>query len=369
MLDKPILKGEWVTLRPITTEDAEAMLAGSSDEETRELTGTQQTFTLEQVRAFCARVARADDRLDYAVTLPNDPGYRGEVVLNNIDWVNRSADFRIAMSGRENRGKGYGTEATKLILEHAFDTLELHRIALEVFAFNTRAQHVYKKLGFRQEGVLRDALLWEGEYHDAVVMSLLRPDYRTKQTHPAFKAIETDRLTIRRLRDDDLEALVSYRNLPEVAWMQLWERFEADEARRLINGCKVIEPFTAEDSFQFGVTLKGSDKLIGDLYFKMDEMGKQAEIGYTFSPEFQGRGLATEAVKGLIHHAFTKRGLHRIYGITDPRNTPSIKLMKRVGMRQEAHHKEDLWFKGEWADDVVFAVLKREWEDVDNPSS
>ena len=361
MLDKPTLKGEYITLRPITAEDAEDVFDSLSDQEAMRLTGTQQAFTREQVRAFCARVAHADDRLDYAVTLSNDPRYRGEVVLNNIDWTNKSANFRIAISGPENREKGYGTEAARLVLEHAFNTLELHRIALEVFAFNVRAQHVYKKLGFRQEGVLRDALLWKGEYHDAVVMSLLESSYRAIQTKAAFEGVQTERLLIRRLRDDDVEALVSYRNLPEVAWMQLWERFETEEGRKLINGCKVIEPFTAGDSFQFGVALKNSDALIGDLYFKMDDMGKQAEIGYTFSPQFQGQGLATEAVKGLIHHAFTKRGLHRIYGVTDPRNTPSIKLMKRVGMRQEAHHKEDLWFKGAWADDVVFAILEREW--------
>lgn len=178
-----------------------------------------------------------------------------------------------------------------------------------------------------------------------------------------FQAIESKRLVIRRLRDDDVDTLVSYRNLPQVAWMQLWESYSAEEACGLVNSCKVVEPFTAGNWFQFGVALKDSDDLIGDLYFKLDGAGKQAEIGYTFAPTFQGRGLATEAVKALLNHAFTK-GVHRVCGSTDPRNTPSIKLMKRLGMRQEAHHLEALWFKGEWADDVVFAILAREWPEV-----
>ena len=361
MLDKPVLVGDKVILRPITTEHAEAMFAALGDVESQRLTGTQQDFTLEQVRAFCARVEDADDRLDYAVTLPDDPRYRGEVVLNDIDAANKSAHFRVALSGPENRGKGYGSEATELLLKHAFGVLGFHRISLEVFDFNPRAQHVYKKLGFVQEGILRDVLLWEGKYHNAIKMSLLEPDYRAWQTRTTFSTIETERLRIRRLRDDDLDTLVAYRDLPEVAWMQLWEHYTAEEARELINDCKVLEPFTAGSWFQFGVALKDGDKLIGDLYFKLDEMGKQAEIGYTFAPEFQGQGFATEALKALFHHAFTVVGLHRIWGITDPRNLPSIKLMKRVGMRTEAHHKEDLWFKGEWADDVVFAILEREW--------
>lgn len=359
---KPVLTGKTVTLRPVTAEDAEAMFATLGDEEAMRLTGTQQTFTVEQVKAFCARVENADDRLDYAVTLPDDPQYRGEAVLNDIDWANKSANFRIAMSGPENRGKGYGTEAAALLLEHAFGVLNLHRVELEVFDFNPRAQHVYKKLGFVQEGVSRDALLWAGEYHDAVQMSLLEADYRARQTRTPFQSLATERLTIRRLRGDDVDALVAYRNLPEVAWMQLWESYDAEEARQLVADCKVTEPFTAGGWFQFAVALKDSDTLVGDLYFNVDEAGTQAEVGYTFAPAFQGRGLATEAVKTLLNHAFTERGLHRIWGVTDPRNTPSVKLMKRLGMRQEAHYRENLWFKGEWADDVVFAVLAREWQ-------
>lgn len=179
-----------------------------------------------------------------------------------------------------------------------------------------------------------------------------------------FQAIESKRLVIRRLRDDDVDTLASYRNLPQVAWLQLWESYSVEEARGLVNPCKVVEPFTAGNWFQFGVALKDSDELIGDLYFKLDGAGNQAEIGFTFAPTFQGRGLATEAVKALLNHAFTNEGIHRVYGSTDPRNTSSIKLMKRLGMRQEAHHLEALWFKGEWADDVVFAILAREWPEV-----
>ena len=164
----------------------------------------------------------------------------------------------------------------------------------------------------------------------------------------ALQAIESKRLVIRRLRDDDVDTLVSYRNLPQVAWMQLWESYSVKEARGLVNPCKVVEPFTAGNWFQFGVALKDSDDLIGDLYFKLDEAGKQAEIGFTFAPTFQGRGLATEAVKALLNHAFTNEDMHRVYGSTDPRSAPSIRLMKRLGMRQEAHHLEALWFKGGW---------------------
>jgi RimJ/RimL family protein N-acetyltransferase len=177
-----------------------------------------------------------------------------------------------------------------------------------------------------------------------------------------FEFLSTERTLIRRLRDEDLHALVAYRSLPEVCRMQLWDSYDLEKGRKLIEGMDGLEPFTPGDSFQFGVELRATGGLIGDLYFKLEESGKQAEIGYTFDPKFQGQGLATEAVRALVDFAFREKGLHRIYGITDPRNTPSIKLMTRLGMRQEAHFRKSLWFKGAWADDVVFAILEEEWK-------
>jgi len=178
MLEKPILKAETIYLRPLGPEDAEAIFASLSDEESMRLTGTQQTFTLEQVQAFYAKVPDAEDRVDYAIVLKDDPDTMvGEVVLNNFDFENKSADFRIALSNQKYFGKGYGSQATKLIIKHGFEVLDLHRIELEVFDFNPRAIHVYKKAGFIQEGIKRDVLLWDGKYQSAIVMSMLKSDY------------------------------------------------------------------------------------------------------------------------------------------------------------------------------------------------
>ncbi len=177
MLEKPVLVGEKVVLRPISVDDASAMFASLSDVESMRLTGTQQSFTYEQVEQYCQRITEADDRVDFAITLHDDPNYLGEVVLNEIDWTNRGASFRIALASEKLFGKGYGAEATKLVVDFGFRTLDLHRIELEVYDFNPRAQHVYEKVGFVVEGVRRDVLLWEGEYHSAVVMSILKDEY------------------------------------------------------------------------------------------------------------------------------------------------------------------------------------------------
>lgn len=181
-MNKPNLIGDKIVLRPITKADAADMFKALEDEEGMRLTGTQAEFTFEQVEAFCERISKADDRADYAITLKEDPSmtYIGEVVLNEIDEENRSASFRIAMQGKEFYGKGYGTEATHLIIDYGFKELNLHRIELEVYDFNPRAQRVYEKVGFKKEGIKRDVLWWDEAYQSAIVMSILEDEWRAK---------------------------------------------------------------------------------------------------------------------------------------------------------------------------------------------
>lgn len=152
------------------------MFASLADKESMHLTGTQTTFSFEDVQRHCERIEKADDRFDFAITRKGSPEYIGEAVLNQIDWQNRSANYRVALAGEKFFGKGCGTEATRLVIEFGFQALKLHRIELEVYDFNPRARHVYEKVGFAVEGVKRDALLWDGVYHNAIVMSILNPE-------------------------------------------------------------------------------------------------------------------------------------------------------------------------------------------------
>jgi len=175
---KPVLTGSSIRLRPIIAGDAETMFESLKHEETNRLTGTQEKFTFEQVKAHCARVEDADDRVDYAIeAIDGQSIIIGEIVLSDIDEVNLAAGFRIALYDPQYYGRGYGTEATRLILKFAFEKLSLHRVELEVYAFNRRAAHVYEKVGFVKEGIRRDALVWGDEYVDAICMAILRPEY------------------------------------------------------------------------------------------------------------------------------------------------------------------------------------------------
>ncbi|WP_337659842.1 GNAT family N-acetyltransferase [Anderseniella sp. Alg231-50] len=174
-LTKPVLTGAAVRLRPLVADDAAAMYASLDDPESMRLTGTQSAFTFEQVKRHCEHVEHADDRLDYAIEVASQPV--GEVVLNCVDDINRSASFRIAIWYNDHRNRGIGTEATRLLVRHGFDVVGLNRIELEVYSFNPRARRVYENAGFRLEGTRRQALLWDGEFVDAHTMAMLREDF------------------------------------------------------------------------------------------------------------------------------------------------------------------------------------------------
>lgn len=165
--------GARVVLRPIVESDAQAMFASLADEETMRLTGTTVRHDFEAVRAHCAGLDDRHDRVDLAITDPTDGRWLGEVVLMDLDPQHRSAGFRIALAAERLAGRGYGREAARRLLAWGFDHLGLHRVGLEVFAFNARAIHVYETLGFRHEGRLREVLWQDGAWHDALVMGLL----------------------------------------------------------------------------------------------------------------------------------------------------------------------------------------------------
>ena len=177
-----------------------------------------------------------------------------------------------------------------------------------------------------------------------------------------FAELLTRRLALRQLCLSDVGAMFDYRSRPDVARFQTWEPQSLEQVRSFIASFLDLEPDTPGAWFQLAITLRESGLLIGDcgLHFPVGET-RQAEVGITLSPAYQGQGYATEALEAVLDYLLVTLGKHRVCATVDPRNQPSVTLLKRVGMRQEAHLRESLWFKGAWADDLIFAVLEREW--------
>ena len=178
-----------------------------------------------------------------------------------------------------------------------------------------------------------------------------------------FTRLTTQRLVVRRFRPEDLDAFAAYRSDPQVARYQSWEApYPASHARECLRELDASHPDTPGEWFQFAVALRDTDRLVGDCAAHVDaDDPRQAEIGFTFAARHQGHGYATEAVRRLLHYLLAERGKHRVIATCDDRNTRSVAVLERVGMRREGHLLESTWAKGEWTNDLLYAVLGREW--------
>jgi RimJ/RimL family protein N-acetyltransferase len=172
----------------------------------------------------------------------------------------------------------------------------------------------------------------------------------------------TARLEVRPLVEADLDEFVAYRAHPEVARYQSWSDYSVESGRALIESMQALRPGIPGMWYQFGLEDRASGALVGDLALKVNETDpREAEVGFTLAPAHQGRGYATEGLRALLDYAFGTLGLHRVVAVTDALNGPAAAVLERVGMRREAHFHENVFFKGAWGSEFLFAVLEREW--------
>jgi RimJ/RimL family protein N-acetyltransferase len=175
--------------------------------------------------------------------------------------------------------------------------------------------------------------------------------------------LATARLQLNALNGSDAVALFGYRADPEVSRYQGWRPETLAEAEQFIRGQAALNAPAQCQWFQRAIRRRNEGDLIGDLGVCLSD--DQAEFGITLAPQAQGHGYAREAMQTLFAWLFGSLGVHRVYASVDPRNAPSMALLRAVGMRQEAHFRESLMFRGEWVDDVVFGLLAREWREID----
>ena len=177
-----------------------------------------------------------------------------------------------------------------------------------------------------------------------------------------FTTLETTRLRLRHFMDSDLALFMAYCNDPEVAKYQGWEGISEPEARAFLQEQKEVQPGVPGQWFQIVIELKETGILVGDCALKIEEHDeRQAEIGYTLSRAYQGRGIASEAVSCVLEYAFVTLGLHRVIAITDCENVVSVAFLERLGLRREGHFRQNVWFKGKWGDEYLYAMLQEEW--------
>jgi RimJ/RimL family protein N-acetyltransferase len=180
-----------------------------------------------------------------------------------------------------------------------------------------------------------------------------------------FMEFTTLRLHLDGLRESDAARLFQYRSDPAVARYQGWCPGSHDEALDFIRSQQAMLDIPGSWR-QWAIRRSEEGDLVGDLGLHLPlEADGSYEFGITIAPAHQGRGYAREAAQALLDVLFRTRGAHRVHASIDPRNVASAALLRSLGMRQEAHFRESLKLRGEWVDDVIFAVLAREWLGAD----
>jgi RimJ/RimL family protein N-acetyltransferase len=175
--------------------------------------------------------------------------------------------------------------------------------------------------------------------------------------------IETARLTLRFFTAGDLDDLYAYQSRSDVARYLHWEARDLAHARQALDRqCGETSLEVEGDWLTFAVVWREAGRVIGEVGLKLRSREHQlGETGFVFNPDCQGRGLATEAAESMLSLGFEGLGWHRIIGSCDARNDRSARLMERIGMRREAHFVRNEFIKGRWADELVYAILDREW--------
>jgi RimJ/RimL family protein N-acetyltransferase len=184
--NKPVIEGTKVVLRPFAKNDWEEMIKILDDLELKRLTGsvtsdeeanaTDSPEEVERIKQWYLNRNEQNDRLDLAIVDIETGLVVGEAVFNEYEEETGNVNFRILI-GRAGRNKGLGSEAVSLFIRYGMTELQLHKIGLEVYSFNPRAERVYQKAGFVLEGVKREDFIYNGEYIDTKIYGMLRADH------------------------------------------------------------------------------------------------------------------------------------------------------------------------------------------------
>ena len=184
----------------------------------------------------------------------------------------------------------------------------------------------------------------------------------TAMSAPALPC-ETERLILRYFEKSDPESVLDYHALPEVQRYLDWKARDKLECKAALDAmCAQRRLNRPGDTLTLAVERRSDGLVIGQVSLRWtDATAGQSEVRFVFNPMYRRQGYASEAVMAVFDIGFDHFGFHRIFARCDAKNRSSARLMKKLGMRLEAHYREHALFQGEWDEELHFAILDREW--------
>lgn len=177
-MQNPFLIGSKVYLRPLDLADAPILTTWMNDPEVTRYLLAHRPLMLLAEEAFLRKMSESERDMALGIVVREPEQFIGVTGFHQFDARNRHVQFGIILGEKSAWGKGYGTEATRLMVRYAFDTLNQNRVWLHVYEYNERAVRMYQKVGFRMEGRLRQDTFRDGRYWDTFVMAVLREEWR-----------------------------------------------------------------------------------------------------------------------------------------------------------------------------------------------
>ena len=176
-------------------------------------------------------------------------------------------------------------------------------------------------------------------------------------------SFDTARLTFRPYQPDDLPAMAAMHARDEVARYLPWDALDHDRAVARLEKYAAVAPLEKPDDRVIVPAFeKDGGRYVGEYMLRIGEVETNGEVGYILDPSMAGRGYATEGALAFLRMGFDDLGLHRIMGRIDARNDASARVLEKCGMRREAFFRENWFLKGEWTDEIVYAILDEEWQ-------
>jgi ribosomal-protein-alanine N-acetyltransferase len=174
-----------------------------------------------------------------------------------------------------------------------------------------------------------------------------------------FPILESERLRFRKLTNEDAPEILVLRGNPET--MKFIPRPLTTNIDEALAHIKIINDKIDENlDINWAVTEKGSDKCIGIMgFYRTQPEHFRTELGYMITPEHNGKGYVTEAVKTLLNYAFNTLNFHSIEAVIDSRHVASERVLQKNGFIKEAHFKENFYYNNEFTDTVIYGLLKR----------
>ena len=175
--------------------------------------------------------------------------------------------------------------------------------------------------------------------------------------------LTTERLILREFSESDWPAILAYQSNPLYLRYYEWTERTPEAVREFVQMFLDQQQAKPRIKFQFAVTLKTTGQLIGNCGIRMKSANvHEGDIGYELDPQYWGQGYATEAAHTIVQLGFTQFRLHRIWSWCIANNVGSARVLQKLGMRQEGRLRENEYFKGQWWDTLLYAILNYEWE-------